>query len=138
MAKFQLRILTAEDIKLDEPVDMIIMRVVMDVMGKHTPTGELGILPNHVPLCGVLGTDPLRIFNEGEERRMAVFGGVVNVRDNVVTLMTENALWPDEIDQAQAKADLERAKAEGSEDKTDLQRALVQVDVGSYSATGRK
>ena len=138
MAKLQLRILTADNVKLDEPVDMIIMRCVLDVMGKHTAVGDIGILPGHIPLSGVLGTNPLRIFNEGEERRMAIFGGVVNVRDDVVTLMTEKALWPNEIDQAQAKADLERAEAEGLEDKVDLQRAQVQIDVGSYSATGRK
>ena len=146
MAKLQLRILTAEGAKLDEPVDMIIMRCLLDEMGNHSAMGEIGILPNHMPLSGVLGINPLRIFNEGDERRIALFGGVVTVRDNVVTLMTERALWPDEIDQDQAKAHREAAeRALEVQDGTDarasqiaMRQALVQIEVSSYNLAGRK
>jgi len=147
MAKIQLRILTAESVKLDEPVDMVIMRCITDDMGKRSAVGDLGVLPGHMPLSAVLGISPLRVLNEGNERVLAVFGGLVNVRNDVVTIMTEKALWPDEIDQDRAKADhddAERAR-EALEDDTGLRsnqiamrRALVQIEVSSYPLVGRK
>ena len=147
MAKLQLRILTAESVKVDEPVDMIIMRCVIDDMGKRSAVGDLGILPNHVPLSAVLGISPLRILDEGAERAVAIFGGVVEVRDNVVTLMTEKALWPDEIDQERAKKERELAEQAQETVKNDtelrmnqiaLRRALVELEVSSYPLVGRK
>ena len=147
MAKLQLRILTADNIKLDEPVDMVIMRCLLEEMGENSAMGEIGILPGHVPLEGVLGINPLRIFDEGNERVMALFGGVVTVRDNVVTLMTERALWPDEIDQDQAKADLQEAEraleAAGptNNNRTNriaLRKAKAQIEVVSRASTGRR
>ena len=147
MAKLQLRILTSETIKVDEPVDMIVMRCVMDIMGKRTSVGDLGILPNHVPLSAVIGISPLRILNEGTDRMIAVFGGVVEVKDNVVMIMTEKAMWPEEIDQERARAEKKKAEEarEAIKDDIDLRsnqiamrRALVQIEVSSYPLIGRK
>jgi len=114
--------------KVDEPVDMIIMRCLLEDMGEHSAIGDIGVLPNHMPLSGVLGINPLRIFNEGSERRMAIYGGVVTIRDNVATLMTEQALWSDEIDQSEAKGDLEAATAAlTSAAPTDRRTALINL-----------
>ncbi|MCL1999265.1 MAG: F0F1 ATP synthase subunit epsilon [Turicibacter sp.] len=145
MAKLQLRIITADSMKVDEPVDMIIMRCLLEDMGEHSAMGEIGVLPNHMPLSGVLGINPLRIFNDGTERRMALFGGVVTIRDNVATLMTEQALWSDEIDSTTAKSDLDTANnALSTADPTNRREALIAtrqasvlVEVGSYSSTRR-
>jgi F-type H+-transporting ATPase subunit epsilon len=98
-------------------------------------------------LSAVLGISPLRIQNDGNEQVLAIFGGLVNVRNDVVTVMTEKALWPDEIDADRAKADAERAERmrEALEEDTDLRsnqiamrRALVQIEVSSYPLIGRK
>lgn len=140
MAKLQLRILTSSVVKVDEQVDMVIMRTIIEDMGKNSAVGDIGILPNHVPLSAVLGISPLRILNEGSERVLAVFGGVMEVRDNVVTVMTETALWPDEIDKDAAKQEYERAESEKASltedaeirrNKIALRRALVQMEVAS-------
>ena len=146
MAKLQLKILTSDEVKLDEPVDMVIMRCITEDMGKRSAVGDLGILPGHMALSAVLGISPLRIQSDGRERVMAVFGGLVNVRDDVVTVLTEKALWPDEIEQAQAKADLQKARAqEAHNEDIDLRsnqiamrRALVQIEVSTYPLVGRK
>ena len=147
MAKLQLRILTADSVKYDEAVEMVIMRCIMDDMGKHSAVGDLGILPGHMPLSAVLGISPFRILNEGEERVLAIFGGLVNVRDDVVTVMTEKALWPEEIDETWAREEHERAERarEATEDDIGLRnnqimmrRALVQIEVSTYPLVGRK
>ena len=145
MAKLQLRILTSESIKLDEPVDMVIMRCLLEEMVNRSAMGEIGVLPGHAPLSGVLGINPLRIINNDVERVIALFGGVVTVRDNMVTVMTERALWPEEIDQERARAEQEKAELALRSDDTNIRtnqiamrRALVQMEVSSYPLIGRK
>ena len=151
MAKLQLRILTSDAIKFDEPVDMVIMRCITEDVGNKSAVGDLGILPGHMALSAMLGISPLRILDEGNERILAVFGGVVNVRDDVVTVMTERALWPEDIDQERAEAERQRAErlalqasGDGNDDvdlrsnQIALRRALVQIEVSSYPLIGRK
>jgi F-type H+-transporting ATPase subunit epsilon len=128
---------------------MVIMRCVTEDMGTRSAVGDIGILSGHIPLQAVLGISPLRILDESfddGQNIMAVYGGVVTVRDDVVTIMTEMALWPDEIDQTMAEKAREEAerKAElhGDSDirnnQINLRRALVQIEVSSYPLVGRK
>ncbi|MCL2399477.1 MAG: ATP synthase F1 subunit epsilon [Defluviitaleaceae bacterium] len=143
--KLQLRILTAESVKFDEPVDMVIMRCIVEDMGVRSAVGDIGILPGHMPLSAVLSISPLRIKNDDNVRIIAVHGGVVNVRDDVVTVMTDMAEWPEEIDLARAEAAKAKAEAEAqnfADDKEirsnqiSLRRALVQIEVSSYPLVG--
>ena len=140
MPKLQLRILTSESFKVDEPVDMIIMRCISEDMGHTNIVSDLGILPGHMPLSAILGISPLRILNEGKERIMAVFGGIVNVRDNTVTILTEKAEWPEEIDLDRARLAHDKATIAYTEipnSRKALQRAKLRIEVGS-SSLGRK
>lgn len=147
MPKLQLRILTTDSVKVDEPVDMVIMRCVYDDMGRRSAVGDIGVMPGHMPMSAVLGISPFRILNleDSTERLIAVYGGVVNVRDNVVTVMTNKAQWPSEIDQAQAEAELQEAeRLSGALDddtalrnnQISMRRALVQIEVSSYPLVG--
>ena len=131
--KIRLRIVTPEEIKLDENVDMVIMRCT---------TGDMGILPRHEPCSAVLNYGALRILDGGDERRIAVFGGLAEVRNDVLTILTDGAEWPKEIVRAHAMADLERAKSrlrervddiEIQDDIVLLRRALVRVEVSSHT-----
>jgi len=144
MPKLQLRVLTADSVKFDQPVDMIIVRSIIEDMGKRSAVGDMGILPGHMPISAVLGISPLRIMDDGFERGeriMAVYGGLLDVKDDVATIMTEMALWPDEIDAAQAEAERQRAEKRLEAIKDDdmairrnqiaLRRALVRIEVGS-------
>ena len=136
MAKLQLRILTSESVKVDDPVDMVIMRCISEDMGHTSATSDIGILPGHMPLSAILATSSLRIINEGKERVIAVFGGIVKVRDNSVTVLTEKAEWPGEIDLNQAKHDLDQAESDyteipSSKNRKILKQAKVRVDVAS-------
>ena len=147
MPKLQLRIFTSEDVKLDESVDMVISRCVTEDMGARSAIGDLGILPGHMPLQALLGISPLRIISDNTERIMAVFGGIIKVKDNVVTVITEKALWPEEIDRAQVEAfkkDAELAQeavlddAELRRNQIAMRRALVQMEVSTYPLVGKK
>ena len=50
--------------------------------------GEVGILPGHAPMLTLLGEGVLRI---GDGVRVRVKGGFVQVADNVVRVVTEQA-----------------------------------------------
>ena len=129
--KLQLQILTSESAKVDELVDMVIMRCT---------SGDIGILPGHLPLSAVLEISPLRIINDGEERLMAVFGGVVNVKDDAVTILTELAEWPEDIDLARAENAFEEASAAYEDlphNKMAERRAKVRLEVG-VTLAGRR
>ena len=53
--------------------------------------GEMGILPMHAPLMTILGRGTLRVDSSEGEKRFAVAGGVLQVVDDVVRVVTEQA-----------------------------------------------
>ena len=148
MARLKLRILTSDTIKVDEEVDMVIMRCVTESVGNSSSVGEMGVLPGHIACSAVLGISPIRIKQDEGWRIIAVYGGLVRIKDDVVTVLTEKADWPDEIDEARARASMEEveqrmreAMEEDTEIRTNqiaLRRALVRVEVSSYPLIGRK
>ena len=54
-------------------------------------SGELGILPGHAPLLGVLVQGEVAIESlEGERRTVMVDGGFISVDSDVVTIVAEH------------------------------------------------
>nr|WP_206767817.1 F0F1 ATP synthase subunit epsilon [Brevibacillus formosus] len=101
--------------------------------------GEIGIMPNHMPLVTPLKTAPVRIKTEGDkEVKMAVSGGFMEVRGDKVTILAETAELPGDIDVERAKAAKERAEKRLAEKYAELdvkraeralQRAMARIDV---------
>lgn len=130
--KIHLRIITPEELKVDESADMVIMRCV---------NGDLGVLPGHCNYSAALGDGVLRIINGNSERKLAVLGGIAEIKNDVVTIVTNNAESPEEIDIKVAQDDRERAERRIKEKSGDLRiqshqvllrRALVRIEVSSY------
>jgi len=89
----------------------------------------------------VLGDGILHIIDGGTRQRMAVFGGIAEVRDNMVNILTNSAERPEDIDRARAENDREKFEQLLQERKDDLKiqsyqvllrRALVQIEVSTY------
>ncbi len=53
--------------------------------------GLLGILPRHAPLLALLGKGVLKVRASGGEQRFTVAGGFVQVKDDVVRVVAEQA-----------------------------------------------
>lgn len=83
----------------------------------RTTEGELGILPNHIPLLGELAPDGVvRIRQEdGEELVVAAHGGFLSVTEEGVSILAEMAELAGEIDVPRAQAALERARGAGDD-----------------------
>jgi F-type H+-transporting ATPase subunit epsilon len=101
--------------------------------------GELGILPGRSPLIGRLGYGELRTKTDGNTQRYFVDGGFAQVRDDVVTILTNRAVPAAQIDTEQAARELEVAQArrasteyEQAEKAKAVARARAQIRVGTH------
>ena len=135
--KLHLRITTPDNVKYDEDAEMVIMRCI---------TGDMGILADHEATSAILDYGILRIFNDDEERRMAVFGGIAQIGDNKVSILANDAQWPEDIDMAFVKAERERLERRSQESQDDLtiqrdqvimRRTLVQMEVSTFPLVSR-
>ncbi len=131
--KINIRIVTPTRSLIDEPVDMVIMRGI---------EGDLGILPGHEPLTTVLAIGSIKLINEGEERIATILGGFAEVGAEKITILSDAAEWPNEIDVHRAEEAKERAltriqqRPEGcdiSRAELALRRSLVRLDVSTYT-----
>jgi len=101
--------------------------------------GELGILPGHAALMTKLDPGELRVTQAGQEIRLAVGGGFVEVVDDRVSVLTDMAVREDEIDESAAEEAMRRAEEamrdkhlSGEEHATvqaSLQKSLAQLRV---------
>ena len=75
----------------------------------RTTTGEIGILPHHIPLVAQLVDDAMvRVEREGEkDLRIAVDGGFMSVTEKGVSILAESAEFESEIDEAAGQRDAE-------------------------------
>jgi F-type H+-transporting ATPase subunit epsilon len=72
--------------------------------------GELGVLPNHVPLLAALKPGVLKYRKQGQFSSVAVGAGYVEAGADSVRLISEFCLRPEDVDIEQAKKDLEKAE----------------------------
>lgn len=75
-------VVTPEKAVLDETAEMVILPMF---------DGELGVLPGRAPIIGRLGAGELRLKTGGVVKRYFVEAGFVQVRSNVVTVLTSKA-----------------------------------------------
>lgn len=87
--------------------------------------GQMGVYKNHIPLTTILEPCVVRIHANGETKKAAVLGGFIEIQKERITILAEDANWPDEIDVERAKAAKQRAKERLSkkEEGLDMLRA---------------
>jgi len=95
-------------------------------------TGQLGILPGHIPLLTALDVGVLRVRESGTWRAIALLGGFAEVDSDEVTVLVNGAELGSTIDAAVAQLDLEKAEQaaagfEGHPTSTEKLKAQQQV-----------
>ena len=101
MAKLRLEVVTAERLVYSDEVDSVVAPGF---------DGELGILPRHAALLSLLKPGELRIRKGDEETDLAVSGGFLEVKSNLVTVLADTAERADEIAVQRAEAAMQRAR----------------------------
>jgi len=87
--------------------------------------GEMGVLPNHALLLSTLGFGELRIVEGEDVVSFVVYGGVVDVRPDKVTVLADDAESLYELDMKQIEAARERARELMAEGVPDDERAHI-------------
>ncbi|MDZ4687247.1 MAG: ATP synthase F1 subunit epsilon [Planctomycetaceae bacterium] len=73
--------------------------------------GDIGILPGRLPLIGRLGSGELKVTLDSGERRFFIDGGFVQVKQGVVTLLTNSAVPAADVSATKAEEALKTASA---------------------------
>ena len=112
-----------------------------EMLSCKAESGELGILPGHIPLVAPLSIDALRLKSEDTTELIAVSGGFIEVRPDKVTVLAQAAEKAGDIDVNRAERAKERAAAllESKEQDIDemraklaLNRAINRIEVAKH------
>ena len=115
----RLEIVTPEAKTFSDNVDSVVIPGV---------EGELGVLPLHAPLMTLLEPGELRVMKNGEETRLAVGEGFVEVTQEKIAVLTDMAVKECEIDESAAEAAIKRAEeAMRSERMSDEEQATTKA-----------
>jgi F-type H+-transporting ATPase subunit epsilon len=129
--KLRLKIITPRKILVNEEVDAVF---------SHSTEGEFGILPDHIPYMTDLDIGVTEYINGAKKQFVSTIGGVIQVKENVVTILSDAAELGEEIDVPRAQAAKERAEAllrTGAPDidinraQTALARAVARINTAS-------
>ena len=119
---FQCVVVTPEEQTLDESVTQVIL---------PAHDGEIGILTHRAPLLVKLGLGPLRLdLANGQQRTLYVEGGVAQMKDNRLTILTQQAIVPEKISRESARAEMAEAQSQRITDQRsfdDRQRRLARA-----------
>ena len=115
----------------------------VEMVSTRSITGDIGILPGHVPLITPLAIGAVRLKKGKETDYVAVRGGFLEVQPHKVTILAQAAERAEDIDvdravrakqraeqrlrqQKQANIDFKRAEAS-------LRRAINRLNVAKYA-----
>ena len=90
--------------------DRMIWEGDVDIVVMPGSDGEMGILPNHAPLLSTLNFGVITVRQGEEEQFFTVFGGVVEVQPEIVTVLADVGEDVGEIDISRAEAAKARAE----------------------------
>ena len=99
--KMHLEIITPEKVLLETDVDWV------TIPGSE---GEMGVLPEHLPLASSLASGWLKYSLDGNVHSVAVHYGFVQVEGSRVTVLSEMAEPAEKIDSSRARDAEQRAR----------------------------
>ena len=113
-------IVTPDGPVYDSEVSMVIVKTV---------TGEMGILPGHIPTVAPLSVSAVRLKKDNNTEVVAVSGGFVEIRPDKVTILTPSAELVENIDMIRAKEAVKRAeqRLQSKQDDIDFKRAELSL-----------
>ncbi|HLR01219.1 MAG TPA: F0F1 ATP synthase subunit epsilon [Virgibacillus sp.] len=100
-----------------------------DMVSCKAISGELGILPGHIPMVAPLTIGPVRLKHDESEDLVAVNGGFLEVRPDKITILAESAEKPSDINVERAENAKKRAenRLHANRDDIDFQRAELAL-----------
>ena len=137
MAQMTVQIVTPDGLIYDHHAAFVSVKTI---------DGELGILPCHINTIAVLEVDQVKVRRIDDDKHIdwiAVNGGIIEIADNVITIVADSAERERDIDISRAERAKLRAEQEIEEAhdkhlidqerraKIALQRAINRINVGT-------
>ena len=137
MAQMTVQIVTPDGLIYDHHAAFVSVKTI---------DGELGILPRHINTIAVLEVDQVKVRRVDDDKHIdwsAVNGGIIEIADNVITIVADSAERARDIDISRAERAKLRAEQEIEEAhdkhlidqerraKIALQRAINRINVGT-------
>jgi len=96
--------------------------------------GELGILPEHMPLLTRIKPGTVRIQNGADEEVIYVSGGMMEVQPDRITVLADTSIRAHDLDEAKAM-EAERAARDALTNRTGaLEVAKAQAELAEAAA----
>ena len=124
---FKCEVLTPEGEVFNDEVEMVSTR---------TSVGSIGVLANHAPLMAILDPTELRLYkSDSDIERFAQGEGYLQVVNNEVLVLVEEAVPPDKLNRSDVESRLREAQegAEHAEDGSEEQKRYER-NVKRYEA----
>jgi len=124
---FHCEVLTPEGEVFNDDVEMVSTR---------TSVGSIGVLANHAPLMAILDPTELRLYkSDSDVVSFAQGEGYLQVVNNEVLVLVEEAVPPDELNRSDIESKLREAQqgADNAEEDTEEHKRYVR-NVKRYEA----
>lgn len=131
MAEVHLEIVTPDRLFFDEDIDSVIVRGM---------EGDLAVLKGRAPIVTPLRIGKVRIFQNNTEKIASVCSGYISAVNDKITIVTDAAEWPEEIDVNRAEEAKRRAEEllKKTEDvdfmraEAALKRSINRLELSKY------
>ena len=100
------RVITPEKVIYDGEADLVVVRIA---------DGDIGVLVDHAPTVSTVEPREVRVYQDDEKYVFATSDGFFKVSENLVQILVEEAVPPEEIDVDEAESRIEEAENELSE-----------------------
>ena len=99
-------------------------------------SGELGIMPGHLPLITLIRPGFVRVHVPGEQAPEQIFvaGGVLEVQPEQVTVLSDTAVRSKDLDEARAKEALAAAEAARASATGSIEIARIEAEIAALAA----
>ena len=128
-------------LRIVTPLRPIVDAEVTEFVGPGSE-GEFGVLAQHVTFLGNLKPGIVSYTEGGVRKRIVISGGYAEVSQDVVTVLADDAQLPEEVDAAQARADMasiQEELARGTETGEATQKLLRDLALAeSRAAVGAR
>lgn len=99
-------------------------------------SGELGIMPGHLPLITLIRPGFVRVHVPGEQEPEQIFvaGGVLEVQPEQVTVLADTAVRSKDLDEARTKEALAAAEAARASATGSIEIARIEAEIAALAA----
>ena len=117
-----LEIVTPEAKVYEDTIDSIVM---------PTTSGEIDILPGHIPLVTEVEPGEIIVSKSGESQSLAISKGFAQCVGDKISILAENAIHIDEIDESAVESAQRRAEESLAtmEKMTDEEIAMLETQI---------